>query len=201
MGDLYSWSLQDHGSIALFQSERGGPEQPLERHGLGFTLPTAASQKPGQLRGAPRGGPVAVVSQISLGRCRAGLLIRSAAEGCGCAARPPAPRSWWSSSWGSCWWCPSTSSCTGAAAKSTQKGLKQLCCKLSTWKWSPSGSWCGPRRIIQRVWGKREGERVNVRNYINPNQTHKLLLGSCNKTKEKKALLVKMCVLSSSYKF
>lgn len=29
MGDLYLWSLQDHGSIALFQSEAGGPEQPV----------------------------------------------------------------------------------------------------------------------------------------------------------------------------
>lgn len=155
--------------------------------------------KAGQQRRAARGGPGGVVGQISLSACPTRLLTRWAVGRSGSAA--PAPRSWWSFSWGSCLSCPSTSSCTGAAAKSTQKGLRQLCCKLSTWRWSPSGSWCGPQRIIQQVWGKREGEGVNIKNYINPPQTPKLLLGNCNKTIERKSPLMKMCVLSSSYEF
>lgn len=140
--------------------------------------PTAASQNLGswaELLGL--GQLLLFHKQKALCRSHTRPLTRWAAEGSGCGPRPPAPRSWWSSSWGPCWWCPSTSSCTGAAAKSTQKGLRQLCCKLSTWKWSPSGRWCGPRRIIRQVWGEREGERVSIKNYINPPQNLQITAG------------------------
>lgn len=112
-----------------------------------------------------RDRPVTFVSYISFYvscRSHTRLLIHSAAIYSDCAIRSWGQRNWWSFFWGSCLWCLSMSSCTDAVAKSTQKGLKQLCCKLSTWKWYPSGSWCGPQRIIQQVCGKRKVKRVNI---------------------------------------
>lgn len=65
MGDLYLWSLQDHGSIALFQPEGGGPEQPTGY--MGYWRDTGlhpAPQLPPKTCTAAGDGPVAAVSQL-----------------------------------------------------------------------------------------------------------------------------------------
>lgn len=160
--------------------------------------------KPWQLRRATRDRPVTFVSHLSFYvscRSHTRLLIRSAAIYSDCAIRSWGLRNWWSFVWGSCLWCLSMSSCTDAVAESTQKGLKQLCCKLSTWKWFPSGNWCGPQRIIQQVCGKRKVEKVNIQiknmekqhNYkaMTPPQTA-IIPGQLQENKIKQAILVNM---------
>lgn len=172
MGDLYPQSLQE----PLINSTRScGQEAPSSLPPIGVTEAAGGTwastsfcgclPKPWQLRIATRVKPVTFVFHISLygsWRSHTRLLIRSVAIYSGCATHSWGQRSWWSFFWGSCLWCPSMSSCTDYVVKSTQKGLKQLCCKLSTWKWFPSGNWWGPQRTIQQVCGNRKVERVNI---------------------------------------